>query len=266
MKISILGCGWLGLPLAKELLKNDHAVKGSTTTPWKLAKLSSEGIKSFLISVSSEGISGDFSSFLDDADVLIIDFPPGLKKNPDLNYSKAIKKLVVELERQKIQKVIFVSSISVFQDDENFPEYSEESIPNGNSKAAQQLISAEELLQNADVRTVIIRFGGLLGKERHPVKQLSGRKDVKNPKAPVNLIQLVDCIAIILKIIEKDHFRGIFHGVNPAHPKKEAYYTKKATEFNLFAPQFDQKSTSSGKIIASTKLQKELNFSFEIKI
>jgi hypothetical protein len=30
--ISIAGCGWYGLNLAKELLKNDYTVKGSTTT------------------------------------------------------------------------------------------------------------------------------------------------------------------------------------------------------------------------------------------
>jgi 3-hydroxyisobutyrate dehydrogenase-like beta-hydroxyacid dehydrogenase len=30
-KISILGCGWLGFPLAKALLKDGFTVKGSTT-------------------------------------------------------------------------------------------------------------------------------------------------------------------------------------------------------------------------------------------
>ena len=35
-KIGIIGCGWLGLPLAKELISNNHKVKGSTTTEEKL--------------------------------------------------------------------------------------------------------------------------------------------------------------------------------------------------------------------------------------
>lgn len=30
--ISILGCGWLGLPLAKKLVENQWIVNGSTTS------------------------------------------------------------------------------------------------------------------------------------------------------------------------------------------------------------------------------------------
>ena len=35
-KIGIIGCGWLGLPLAKEFISNNYKVKGSTTTKEKL--------------------------------------------------------------------------------------------------------------------------------------------------------------------------------------------------------------------------------------
>ena len=38
-RISILGCGWLGLPLAKELLDRSFEVKGSTTSSNKLDQL-----------------------------------------------------------------------------------------------------------------------------------------------------------------------------------------------------------------------------------
>ena len=38
-KIGIIGCGWLGLPLAKEFISNNYKVKGSTTTKEKLETL-----------------------------------------------------------------------------------------------------------------------------------------------------------------------------------------------------------------------------------
>ena len=38
-KISILGCGWLGLPLAKAIVENGFSVKGSTTSSEKIATL-----------------------------------------------------------------------------------------------------------------------------------------------------------------------------------------------------------------------------------
>ena len=37
--ITILGCGWLGLPLAQTLVKEGYSVKGSTTTEDKLEVL-----------------------------------------------------------------------------------------------------------------------------------------------------------------------------------------------------------------------------------
>ena len=43
-KISILGCGWLGFPLAKALLSKGLSVKGSTTSSEKLATLEKAGI------------------------------------------------------------------------------------------------------------------------------------------------------------------------------------------------------------------------------
>ena len=45
-EISILGCGWLGKPLALALLNNNYAVKGSTTSFEKTQHLASLGIKS----------------------------------------------------------------------------------------------------------------------------------------------------------------------------------------------------------------------------
>lgn len=46
-KISILGCGWLGLPLAKALIENGFSVKGSTTSTDKLTALENDGITPF---------------------------------------------------------------------------------------------------------------------------------------------------------------------------------------------------------------------------
>ncbi len=43
--VSILGCGWLGLPLAKALIKKGFIVKGSTTAEEHLEQLRTEGIE-----------------------------------------------------------------------------------------------------------------------------------------------------------------------------------------------------------------------------
>ncbi|MGO1586087.1 MAG: NAD(P)-binding domain-containing protein, partial [Mesonia sp.] len=56
-KIAILGCGWLGFPLAQKLVKEGYHVKGTTTTSGKLEKLEEAGIQSFLISLTEEKVT-----------------------------------------------------------------------------------------------------------------------------------------------------------------------------------------------------------------
>lgn len=267
MKISILGCGWLGLPLAKKLIQQGHKVKGSTTSSQKLKGLIEAGIEPFQIKVVPEGISGDFDAFLDHSEVFIADIPPKLKTEPEGDFVGKVERIVDAIENTSVQKVIFVSSISVYENTAKFPEYIEIKYPNGTSKKAKQLISAErEMARSLHFRTCILRFGGLIGEDRHPINQLSGTENIKNPKAPVNLIHQEDCIGIISRIIEKNKFHEIYNAVYPEHPSKEEYYGQIAKKRNLPLPNFDQKTLSVGKIINSSKLETELKYRFQKKI
>ena len=63
-QISILGCGWLGLPLAEHLIEKGFSVKGSTTSPNRVGELESKEIEAFIIELSPNEISGDYESFL----------------------------------------------------------------------------------------------------------------------------------------------------------------------------------------------------------
>lgn len=267
MKISILGCGWLGLPLAKELLKQSHRIKGSTTSPEKLAVLASEGIEPYQISVSPEGVSAEIQEFLAETEVLIIDIPPGLRRDPEQDFAGGIEKLVKEVGKSGVKKLLFVSSTTVYEDTPEFPTYTESDAPNGTSAAAKQLNSVEKmLLQSTFFDTCVLRFGGLIGADRHPVKYLSGRKNISNPLAPVNLIHQQDCIKIINAILEKDKFNGVYNGVFPEHPTKSEYYSKAAAEKNLPVPEFNFDTPSQGKIIDAEKVRRELGMKFQNKI
>lgn len=259
MNISVLGCGWLGLPLAKDLLDKGHIVKGSTTTQEKIHSLTAEGIIPYQIKLFEEGIQGDVTSFLNDAEILIIDIPPGLRNDPKENFIAKIGRLKEKIDRSRIQHLIFVSSTSVFEDRETMPVYTEDDEPNGTRINSEQLKEAEQLLHSDVFKTSIIRFGGLLGPGRHPVNYLSGRKNVKDPKGPVNLIHRDDCIGLINAIIESDKF-GIFHGVYPDHPRKEDYYRAIAEQGNLALPEFNDLEPSIGKIIKSGRVEDELGF------
>lgn len=267
MNISILGCGWLGFPLAKELIKTGHEVKGSTTSLEKITTLQAEGIVAYQIQLFEEGILGDLSAFLDSAEVLVINIPPGLRKNPNGDFVKKTQILEGYLEKSAVEKVLFVSSTSVYEDSVNFPVYCEKDIPNGTAQNSVQLAAAEGvLISSTFFSTTVLRFGGLIGAGRHPVNSLTGRAGIKDPKAPVNLIHLGDCIKIIKEIIEQQVWGETFNAVYPEHPAKEEYYKAMAKNFGVEAPQFDADESSKGKIVDAVKLKEMLDFSFSCGI
>ena len=266
-KIAILGCGWLGFPLAKSLLHNGYKVKGSTTSAEKLSVLSSEGIESYQIKVSSEGILGDITGFLTEVDVLIIDIPPGLRKDPESNFSGALKKLSEAIENSGLKKVIFVSSTGVYEDIISFRIYTEDTEPNATSASGKELIASEKILiENPLFETTVLRFGGLIGEDRHPVKYLAGRKELGNPLGPVNLIHLKDCIGIIEKLLKNGIFGTSYNAVFPYNPPREKYYRVKAEALGLELPEFDNSKPSEGKVISSSKLMRELGYEFAEEI
>lgn len=280
-KISILGCGWLGLPLAKALLENGFSVNGSTTSVEKISGLKKSGINPFLINVTlstvegaldSKSISGTIESFLQESTTLIIDIPPKLRENakdlsPDASealektFVKKIAILIPFIEKSSVKNLLFISSTSVYNDAEPF--VTEETIPKPDTEGGKQLLETEQLLQsNEHFKTTVLRFGGLIGEDRQPVKFLSGRENLDNPDAPINLIHQKDCIGIILKILENNSWNETFNAVAPSHPSRSIYYTRKAADLNLALPKFNHSKPSIGKTILSKKVETVLGYTF----
>ncbi len=260
-QISILGCGWLGLPLAQQLGSQGFQIKGATTSESKLSFLQHAGIQPFLLSISSDGIEGNIHSFLKDSEILILNIPPKLRGDAKDNFVDKVRNIITALEVSLIKKVLFVSSTSVFPD--NNETITDSTIPIPDSESGLQLLASEQLLKsNNNFQTTIVRFGGLIGGNRHPIHFLSGRKNIENPDAPINLIHLDDCIGIIKKIIEKDIWGEAFNAVTPFHPSRKTYYLQKAMALNLEVPEFITDKKSVGKTILSEKVSAVLGYTF----
>jgi nucleoside-diphosphate-sugar epimerase len=275
-KINILGCGWLGLPLAKSLLEKGFSINGSTTSVEKIAVLEKAGIHPFLVSLSSFEVLEEkkisIENFLKNSEILIIDIPPKLRGDSSENFVAKIQNIIPFIEKSSVEKVIFVSSTSVYADDNSI--ITEDTKPNPDTESGKQLLEAEQLLQsNSNFQTTILRFGGLIGEDRHPIKFLAGRKDIENPEGPINLIHQIDCIGIIEEILKHPETSGqndksseVFNAVAPFHPTRKDYYTQKAIELNLPLPEFDESKTSTGKTILSDKVESILNYTFKNKL
>ena len=269
MTISILGCGWLGFPLAKSLLQQGFLVKGSTTTLEKMSVLENARINAFQIALSEEEIVGGMDAFLSNSEILIIDIPPKLRGNPSEDFVQKVKNLIPFIEKSSVAKVIFLSSTSVYSDSTSSEiseslSVTEMTEANPETESGKQLLEVEKVLKNnPNFNTTVIRFGGLIGEDRHPIKFLAGKENLENPEAPINLIHQLDCIGIITEILEKNCFGKTFNAVSPFHPTRKVYYSKKALELNLPLPKFDESKPSVGKIISSEKVLTVLEYEFQ---
>jgi len=267
--ISILGCGWLGFPLAKKLIEEGHSINGSTTSENKLSIFKDFGINPYLITLESESVSETITNFLAKSEILIIDIPPKLRGSAasftaplEMTFVKKIKNLIPFIEKSTVKKVLFVSSTSVYGDKNGM--ITEETDPNPETESGKQLLLAEALLQNnQNFETTILRFGGLIGEDRQPVKFLAGKENLENPDAPVNLIHQNDCIGVILEIINQSKWREVFNAVAPFHPDRSAYFTQKAIDLNLALPKFSSEKSNIKKTISSKKIENILNYNFQ---
>lgn len=267
MIISILGCGWLGFPLGQSILRQGYRIKGSTTTGEKYEILKKNGIEPYLISIPDTLNNPENDSFFE-SDVLFLNVPPG-RGNPDVakQYPGIVQLVRERIEshtgEKSIKKVIFASSTSVYPAVEGVFYEDSANLSNTSRPSGNAVLKAEQiLLDSSSFETVILRFGGLYGYDRHPIKFLAGRKSVPSPLKPVNLIHQDDCIKIIEEVLKKEAFSGIYNAVADGHPPRKTLYQSAAKHFDVPPPTFDENSESINRVISNKKLKKELGYTF----
>jgi len=244
--ISILGCGWLGKPLAKELVDLGHVVKGSTTSETKVNELSSMGVEPYLLTV--DDLKEGKTDFLD-SDVLVICVTP--KKLAEVD------ELIHRIEQSNTEHVLFISSTSVYYDDEYIINELSHLKPTPLAKLE------EEFRFNDNFSSTILRFGGLFGYERNPGNFFKEGKEIQNPDGVVNMIHQDDCIGIIAKIIKDQVWKTTLNACADSHPTRREFYTKMTQDAGHSKPEFDEDSEFSIKHVSSEKLKNTLSYEFK---
>lgn len=260
--VSVLGCGWLGLPLAENLVRSGYTVKGSTTSPEKLALLEQKGITPYLLNLSEENLQTESIDAFLDADVLVLNIPPKLRSDGGKGYLQQMHILLKALSHSPVSRILFVSSTSVYQDLNRV--VTEEDISfTDDLEPENMLLQAERLFQDReDWVTTIVRFGGLVGGDRHPGKFLAGKKHLPNGDAPVNMIHLEDCVAILHRIIEQEKWGEVYNACSDHHPLRKQFFPKAAERLGLTPPEFDDMQETHFKLIKSQKLKDDLAYVF----
>lgn len=246
--ISILGSGWLGLALARHFISAGYRVNASTTSESRLAELQATGTRPFVVNV--DALDDKLQAFLQ-ANILIVNIT---SKNID-----AFRELVNQVRTSSIERVIFVSSTSVYKNvNKTISELDEACYSDS------PLLEIEAMFrQCGDIRPTIIRFGGLFGYGRHPGRFFKPGKVVANPDSPVNLIHRDDCIGIIHEVIEQQAWGEVLNCCADTHPSKRAFYTRAVASIGGTPPTFGSSDPGAGKLISNQKVRQLLNYEFK---
>jgi nucleoside-diphosphate-sugar epimerase len=259
LKISLLGCGWLGFPLAIDLISKGYKVKASTTSPDKLPVFRSAGLEPYLVSFDSRH-EPDLSAFLE-SDILVISIPPGRRSVDGLaNYRQMAQLIRKQLAISQVSKLIFISSTSVYSEsNEILNEFSE---IGPETESGKVLAETEALFSELNMQVILLRLSGLIGPNRMPGRFFAGRENIPNGLAPVNMIHLDDAVALINCLIDSKTAQGVYLGCSPSHPTKEEFYTHAAKVEQLNLPSFIPEKIK-WKIISSERTIEDLNFKYK---
>ncbi len=158
MKILIIGCGYVGLPLGQALARAGHEVHGVRRTDF-----TAEGITPHTIDITAPNA---FDALPRDFDWVIntVSSARGDTETHRAVFVDGTKNLLDWLDDSSA-RVLFTSSTSVYpQTDGDWVDETSRAKPEGGT--AQNLARAEELFLNAPQAATVLRVAGIYGPER----------------------------------------------------------------------------------------------------
>ena len=257
-KISIIGCGWLGLPLAKKLLSKNYIVSGSTTSKDKLNDLKKNNIDAYILNFPN---NINTLKTLCETDILILTLPFKRSYTPPEIYYKQLKTILNYAENKQVKKILLTSSTSAYSNTNTNVHEDDKII--ADNKRQQTLLESEQMILSASFcKSIVARLSGLYGPNREIGKFIQNKSN-QNGNNKVNLIHQDDVVEILIKLIESNHWNEIYNIVSDNHPTKIELYTKKALEKKIKVPLFDNDAPLSFKIVSNKKIKKLLNYTFK---
>jgi len=263
--VTIIGAGWLGLPLAKSLLSSGAQVRASATTAEGVVRLIDRGLAGFRLALPEI----QHHESLRNTQSLVISIPPRLRQG-QTDYSINIKALIdcAEQSGSAVENILLLSSTAVYNGLSG--EIDESAQLDLTAQKVAAINSAEQLVLNAKVRNrTVLRLAGLLGEERHPGRFFKHGRAIPNPDSVVNLIHRDDVIGLITRYLSQLHLAAkalqgqhIINCVAPNHPKRGSFYRRAAIAAAQPQPDLGDQREVQGKQVISRASQ-ALDYSFK---
>lgn len=215
MKISIIGCGYVGSAIARLWTEKGHTVTVTTTTSDKVESLSNEADR--VVVTQGEDLA-TLQDMLKDQEVVLLCV--GAKKRDLPTYEQAYlqtaKNVVLAAKDiPSIRQIIYTSTHAILGD--RGGEWTNEECPvapaNENSKILAKTESVLLSAQNTNLNICILRLAGIYGIGRELIKIFrfwSGTTRSGDGNNYTNWINLED-IVNVLEFARQNQLAGIYH-------------------------------------------------------
>src|ERR1017187_8953996 len=299
MRVLIVGCGYVGLPLGKELVRQRHAVFGLRRSALAADEMQSAGIHPLLADVTQ---AATFAKLPCDFDWVVNCAASGGGGADDYRkiYLEGNRNLVSWLAGSPLKKFIYTSSTSVYgQNDGSL--VTEKSPAEPDADTAKVLVETEKLLLAAAVSSsnpltpalspsggerektksglppnfpaVILRVAGIYGPARgHWFKQfLRGEARIEGDGARwLNMIHRDDLIGVIIAALRNAKPGEIFNAVDNEPVSQLGFFEWLAAELKRPLPpkvaadaEAWRRRGVTNKRVSNAKLRAELKHQFQ---
>lgn len=229
MKILIVGCGYLGKALGKNLVESGAEVWGLRRDGLALKSLEMVGIRP----LQADLLKSDSLVSLPQTEFVVLSQAPSRPMdNYEKTYYEGTENLIRALHTKKPKKLILISSSRVYGqnsgawvDEATKPEL-EDYLSGKVDENAKCLWETERLVLSSLVPAVIFRLAGLYGPKRHRLKPLKeGKIKPLFSSAYTNRIHVEDAVNGIKLLMEKGKPGEIYLGVDDEPATEEVFYS-----------------------------------------
>jgi len=275
MRVLIVGCGYTGLPLGAELVRQGHEVFGLRRSDSTGSGLRAVGIQPLFADVAHpqdlRKIPGPF-----DWVVNTVSSTRGGVDEYRQVYLEGTLNLIDWLRAGAIKKFVYASSTSVYgQTDGSFVKETSPTEPA--SPTSQVLVETEKVLlkawQQSKFPAVILRVAGIYGPERgHSFLQYLRNEARISGKGEriINMIHRDDLIGVVIAALKHGRPGEIYNAVDE-EPVAQIHFFRWLSEtlgkwmppFATEAENAERKRGLTNKRVSSRKLKMELGYQFK---
>ncbi len=265
LKRLVIGCGFLGLPLARRWQSDGDSLFATTRSEQRKAEFSDIGIQPFVLDITDEASLKQLQGHNFDTVVIAVGMDRSRYESVHDVYVGGLKNVLENLGDDTGQ-LIYISSTGVYGDFGG--KWVDESSPTEPQReGGKACLAAEQFLESSRFsdRATVLRMSGLYGNERVPTKSAVESKQWSKLSGTgyLNLIHVDDAVGAICTVADQAILAETFV-VSDSNPTlRKEYYQFLADRFELgpipwedVAPDPNSRGSSS-KRISNQKLLEE---------